>query len=123
MKMDFKFIIDENIPITVIKRLRQKNYKIISVREVHKGIGDAEIIKLSKENQHPILTLDKDFGYLTYHVKLKPFCTILLRINPQTPEIIYTTILHALDLIEDQNIDLRDKFIVTDGNTLRIRKF
>lgn len=58
MKMDFKFIIDENIPKTVIKRLRQKNYKIISVREEHRGVGDAEIIKLSKENQLPILTMD-----------------------------------------------------------------
>jgi len=66
--MDFKLIIDENIPNTVIKRLQQDNYELISIREVQKGMDDDEIIKLSRENQHAILTMDRDFGYLTYRL-------------------------------------------------------
>lgn len=52
-----------------------------------------------------------------------PYCIILLRIHPQSPEIIYTTIIQVLKLIERQNIDLKEKFIVSDGKSLRIRKF
>jgi len=67
--------------------------------------------------------MDKDFGYLVYHQKMYPYCIILLRIHPQSPEIIYTTIIQVLKLIERQNIDLKEKFIVSDGKSLRIRKF
>ncbi|MFX1260355.1 MAG: DUF5615 family PIN-like protein [Promethearchaeota archaeon] len=121
--MNFNLIKDENIPNSVIKQLRRRNYNIFSIREEKKGIEDEEIIKLSKEKQRPILTMDKDFGYLTYHQKFHPYGIVLLRIHPQTPNIIYSTVLDVLNLIENQNIDLKNKFIVTDGKTLRIRKF
>ena len=121
--MDFKLIVEENIPNSVIKQLRGSNYEIFSIREIKKGMNDEEIIKLSNEKQQAILTMDKDFGYLTYHLKMHPYGIILLRIHPQSPEIIYSTTLHVLNLIEYKNIDLKNKFIVTDGKTLRIRKF
>ena len=121
--MDLKFIVDENIPNSVIKRLRSNTFEIFSIREEMKGIMDEEIIRLSKEKKKPILTMDKDFGYLTFHQKLHPYCIILLRIHPQSPDDIYSSILQVLELIRRQNIDYKNKFIVTDGKTLRIRKF
>jgi predicted nuclease of predicted toxin-antitoxin system len=117
-----KLIADENIPNSVIKQLRESNYEIISIRELKKGIDDEAIIKLSKKKQQTILTMDKDFGFLTYYQKMHPYGIILLRIHPQSPEIIYSIILHVLNLVETQNIDLKKKFIVTDGKTLRIRR-
>ena len=123
MEMDFKLIVDENIPNSVIKQLRRNECEIFSIREEKKGILDEEIIKLSKEKQRPILTMDKDFGYLTFHQKLHPYGIILLRIHPQSPDVIYSSILHVLNLIKKQNIDYKNKFIVTDGKTLRIRNF
>lgn len=123
MKMDFKLIVDENIPNSVIKQLRGNNWEIFSIREEKKGIEDEEIIRLRKKKQRPILTMDKDFGYLTFNQKLHPYCIILFRIHPQSPDIIYSSILHVLNLIEKQKIDFKNKFIVTDGKTLRIRKF
>ena len=120
--MNFRLIVDENIPNSVIKQLKESNYQIISIRAFKKGIEDEEIIKLSKRKQHIILTMDKDFGYLTYHQKMHPYGIILFRIHPQSSEIIYSTIIHVINLIEKQNIDLKNKFIVTDGKTLRIRK-
>ncbi|TFG07130.1 MAG: hypothetical protein EU539_05845 [Promethearchaeota archaeon] len=121
--MDFKLIADENIPNSVIKQLRGKGYKIVSIREMKRGIDDEEIIKLSNKKQKAIITMDKDFGYLTYYQKMNPYGIILLRINPQSPDIIYSTIMHVLNLIKSQNIDLKNRFIVTDGKTLRIRKY
>ena len=121
--MDFKLIADENIPNSVIKQLRENNFEIYSIREEKKGISDEEIIKLSEDKQRPILTMDKDFGYLTFHQKLQPYCIILIRIHPQSPDVIYSSIFHVLDLIKKQNIELKNKFFITDGKTLRIRKF
>ena len=121
--MVLKLIADENIPNSVIEQLRASNYEILSIREVNKGTDDEEIIKLSKDKQYTILTMDKDFGYLTYHLKMHPHGIILIRIHPQSAEMIYSTTLHVLNLIKQQNIDLKNKFIVSDGKTLRIRKF
>ena len=121
--MDFKLIVDENIPNSVVKRLKQSNIDIYSIREEIKGINDEKIIRISRENQKPIITMDKDFGYLTFHQKKHPFCVILFRIHPQSPDVIYQSILNILNLIKTQKIDIKNKFIVTNGKTLRIRKF
>lgn len=121
--MEFKLIADENMPKSVIKRLRQSNIDIYSIREEDKGVNDEEIIRLSRENQKSIITMDKDFGYLTFHQKQHPYCVILFRIHPQSPDIIYWSIVNVLNLIKAQKIDLKHKFIVTDGKTLRVRKF
>lgn len=120
--MDFKLIANENIPNSVIKQLRVRNFDIISIREEKKGMYDEKIIKLSNEKQRAILTMDKDFGFLTFHQKLHPYCITLFRIHPQSPDIIYESILNLLTLIKNQSIDLKNKFIVTDSITLRIRK-
>jgi len=66
--------------------------------------------------------MDKDFGYLTYHLKQAPYGVILIRIHPQSPQIIYSTISGVLNQIIKQKIDLNDKFIVSDGKILRIRE-
>jgi len=62
--MVFKILVDENIPNSVTKQLRGKDFEIVSIREEGKGIKDESVIKLSKDKQLPILTMDKDFGYL-----------------------------------------------------------
>jgi hypothetical protein len=67
--------------------------------------------------------MDKDFGYLTFHHKQHPYCVILFRIHPQSPDVIYWSIVNVLNLINAQKIDLKHRFIVTDGKTLRVRKF
>lgn len=76
--MIFKILVDENIPNSVIKQLRVRNFEILSNREENKGIKDEKIIKLSIDKQLPILTMDKDFGYLTFRQKLIPYGVILI---------------------------------------------
>ena len=121
--MTIQFIADENIPNSVIKELRAQNFKIFSIRDHEKGIEDAKIIQYIEDTQQPILTMDKDFGYLTFHVKQHPYSVILFRILPQTPENIYNIVKNVLDQISNQKINLKNKFIISDGKTLRIRKF
>ena len=58
--MIIKILVDENIPNSVIKQLREKNFEIVSIREEYKGIKDEKVIKLSKDKQLTILTMDFD---------------------------------------------------------------
>ena len=70
--------------------------------------------------------MDKDFGYLAYRKGERPYGVILIRIHPQTPEYIFSIINHILNHIinqlKKQKINIKNKFIVSDGKTLRIRK-
>jgi predicted nuclease of predicted toxin-antitoxin system len=121
--MDLNFIADENIPNSVIKRLRNKKFDIISIREDKKGIDDKSIVELSIKQQRTILTLDKDFGFLIYYLKMQPYSVILFRIKPQSLNIIYSSLLEVLTKIRNEKIVIEHKFIITDGKTLRIRNY
>jgi len=50
--MKLQLIIDENIPNSVVNKLRKNNYSLYSIREKKKGIEDKKIIKLSKETNN-----------------------------------------------------------------------
>ncbi len=41
--MVFKLIIDKNIPNSVIDKLKDSNYKILSIKKAMKGIEDEEL--------------------------------------------------------------------------------
>lgn len=120
--MKLKLIIDENIPESIILKLN-KSFEIISIREKYRGMKDKKIIELSKNSRSIIITMDKGFGRLIYSQNLKPFSLILIRIYPQSPEVIYSAIKQVLNQIINNNIVIENKFLVTDGNSLRIRKF
>ncbi|MFX0133428.1 MAG: DUF5615 family PIN-like protein [Candidatus Hodarchaeota archaeon] len=120
--MKRSLILDENIPKSTMKRLENDGFQIFSIRQNKPGITDKEIIELSKKQKKPIVTLDKDFGYLVYNQNLKPYCVLLIRIKPQLPDQIYGAISRVLKWIEKENITLNQKFIVFDGISLRIRK-
>lgn len=81
-----------------------------------------QIIRLSREYERPIITMDKDFGYLAYRKEAKPYGVILFRINPQSSEFIFSVIYQILNQLKTQKIILKNRFIVSDGKTLRIRK-
>ncbi|MGV9174007.1 MAG: DUF5615 family PIN-like protein [Promethearchaeia archaeon] len=117
-----KLIVDENIPNSVIDKLRELGYLLYAIREENKGLEDEKIIQLSRDKNQSILTMDKDFGYLTYRLEKKPFGVILLRIHPQSPERIYRMVWDALNKIDTLEIDVQNKFIVFDGLSLRIRE-
>ncbi|MHA1147733.1 MAG: DUF5615 family PIN-like protein [Promethearchaeota archaeon] len=57
--MTIKLIADENIPNSVVEKLREQGYEILAIREDNKGIEDLDIIQLSKKKEQPILTMDK----------------------------------------------------------------
>jgi len=64
-KEETNFLIDENIPLSIIKFLRSKGFKVYRLGEVGlKGARDREVADYASQNNLTLITLDKDFGYI-----------------------------------------------------------
>ena len=59
-----KLLADENIPRSVIVKLRSKGYDVLSIWESSPGISDGEVVQLAVKTGRAIITFDKDFGLL-----------------------------------------------------------
>lgn len=57
-----KFLVDENVPHSLIDFLKNQGYKIIDIKNSrYKGKSDDELLRLSERKGFIILTFDKDF--------------------------------------------------------------
>lgn len=77
-------VADESVDFGIVTILRQKGFKIISIVEQYSGIKDEDVIKISKENNCLLITEDKDFGELTYRLKLQHKGILLIRLSDLT---------------------------------------
>ena len=76
-----KFIIDENVPVSLLKALRNEGHDAIRVTL---SSSDAEIALRAKEEERTLITLDKDF--ISGAVIIPPGVVIVhIHIHPQTP--------------------------------------
>jgi len=89
MKNTLKFLADENIPLKVVKKLKQEGFDIISISKLKPGINDYEVIELACKKNRIIITFDKDLGRMVILEKIKPPGLIILRIRPESVEYIY----------------------------------
>lgn len=112
-----KFLANENIPWDVVKELRNKGYEIMRVDEVQKGMNDAEVLKLSFEQDRILITFDKDFGEKVFRSKASTKGIILLRFSPESIAFIIKRITCLLENFPD----LKNKFIVVEEDRIRIK--
>ncbi len=73
-----KFIMNENIPKTVIIRLRELGHDVLSVKESMRAQNDTLILERAQQDERIIVTQDKDFGELAFKRKLASRCGIIL---------------------------------------------
>lgn len=120
MKNSPIFLADENIPLSVIKRLREEGFKIISVTEEFKKSSDKKILDLASRNKWIIITFDKDFGEMVYNQNYgKPFGIILLRVTPKSPDYILQILKW---LLMETGILFEENFVVVSKNKVRTIK-
>jgi len=112
-----KLLANENIPIELVKELRNSGYDILRVDEVKKGMKDREVLDLSIKESRILITFDKDFGELAIKEKRKATGIILLRIHPESIQHIKKRIL----LLFGQIRELEGKFIVLEEHIIRER--
>ncbi len=113
-----KFLIDENIGLSVITYLREQNYDVKSASELFPSREDEFIIKTAYNEGRIIITNDKDFGYLIFKTKLPPPAIILLRRQNESPDDKITAIKNILNFPEEK---ILNHFIVVSENKIRLR--
>jgi predicted nuclease of predicted toxin-antitoxin system len=113
-----KIVADESVDFGIILRLRQKSIEVISIAEDNCGIKDDEVLNISLKYNCLLITEDKDFGELTYRLKLEHKGILLVRLNdiPRNERIELVA-----ELIEKHFDEINNNFSVIDKRGLRIK--
>lgn len=111
-------VADESVDFGIIQRLRQKGISVISISEGSSGIKDADVLAIAFKNKCLLITEDKDFGELTYRLKLKHKGILLIRLGdlPRNERIEL-----AAELVENRYDVLFNNFSVLDKRGARIK--
>ena len=86
--------------------------------EDYTGIKDTEVLKLARDKQYLLITEDKDFGELTYRLKLEHCGILLIRLidMPRKERIPLAT-----EIIETCFEKMKGNFSVLTTKGLRIK--
>ncbi len=93
-----KFLIDVNIPQSIITALINQGHDVLDLKKINLIAKDVEVIKLAKQDSRIIVTKDKDFISLTQFPKYQ-VPTIVIRLHNQQPDHILE---HLLQLLKNQ---------------------
>ncbi len=95
---NLKFLLDENIPVSVKKFLEGKDFQ---VEYVPKGATDDIVINLAKSKQAVLLTRDSDFANQILYPPKEYYGIIVFKIHPPKPSKIINTLSKLLDKVKD----------------------
>ncbi len=113
-----RFLIDENMPGTLVRLLRERGHDVLSVKESLRGWGDQAILARAQKDLRLIVTQDKDFGCLAFSARLPASCGIILfRPRVSDPDQIPMRMLSVLE----NRPDWEGMFAVVTENRIRIR--
>ena len=111
-------IFDENVERYWINLIQSLGYPSISIAEKFPGISDRKVVEIVKSYEGLLITEDKDFGELTYRLKLDHKGILLIRLS-QLPRI--ERIELVVQVIENHFNELYNNFSVIDKRGLRIK--
>ena len=111
-----KFLLDDNIPLSVKNWLQKRGIYAIKAFEVGlKGADDETIYRYALENGFKVLTLDLDFGHL--FLKFGKGTIIVLRPRVAVPKEVLKLLETSFDVLKD-----KDGLIIVKPNKIRIIK-
>jgi predicted nuclease of predicted toxin-antitoxin system len=111
-------VADESVDFGIILLLRQKGISVLSIAEESYGIKDEEVLAIAVKNQCLLITEDKDFGELTYRLKLAHKGILLIRLSELSR---IERIELAAQTVEKHFNDLYNNFSVIDKRGIRIK--
>lgn len=114
-----KLLANENIPMGMVRRLREMGHDVLAVGETSPGIADAVVLELACRQQRTLLTFDRDYGELIYLKRLPvPMGVIYLRFAPASPE---DAVRQVAVLLADEGKQVQGYFVVMDRDSYRRR--
>lgn len=114
-----KFLADEGVDKPIVDILRSAGFNIHYILETHQGVEDERVLQIANEEERILITQDKDFGTLVYHLQNSHFGIILIRLGnrkaSEKGQIVKKVIL-------DEGERMRNAFTVIQPKMVRIRR-
>jgi len=73
-----RFLADENFPLDAVHALRTEGFDVVWIRSDAPGMPDVEVLGKASAEGRILITLDKDFGDLAFHVGLPAVSGVML---------------------------------------------
>jgi len=112
------FLIDESVDFRIVKIISNLEFKIIVIDQSKRGQPDEQVIQNANNQNAIIVTEDKDFGDLTYRMKIKNNGIVLLRISGLS---FLKKILIVKESFSNHANEFKNSFTVITKSGIRIR--
>ena len=113
-----RFLANENFPGDAVMAIKANGHDIVWIRTAAPGSADQEILAWAARESRVLLTFDKDFGELAWHVGLPASSGIILFRLPMPPADGVGAILAARI---DERADWVGHFTVIEPGRVRMR--
>ena len=108
---------DENFPGDAVAALRRRGHDVAWVRPGAPGSSDSQVIARAHAENRVLVTFDKDFGELTFRLRLgAPSGIVLFRISTSSPAYTARVAVAALE----SRADWADHFAVVEDDRIRM---
>jgi predicted nuclease of predicted toxin-antitoxin system len=113
-----KLILNENMPSTVTRLLRERGHDVLAVKESLRGADDPDILARAQAEFRIVVTQDKDFGELAFRFGLPAQCGIILfRLRGSDPD---ADNRRMVEVVESR-ADWAGQFAVATDDRVRMR--
>jgi len=113
------FLLDESVDRAVAVRLRSEGHIVESIAELSPSVTDDVVLRRANEDRAVLITADKDFGELVFHLGRMHAGIILLRL-PGLSAIAKGQRLS--DALRDHESELDGAFTVITARLVRVRR-
>lgn len=110
-----RLIANESVPAPSVVLLRAHGVDVLAIAESYRSIGDAEVMRLAREQKRWLVTYDRDYGTLVFERGLPPPPPILLFRQEPFPATRAANLL--LPLLETPG-DIEGYFVVVGERTV-----
>jgi predicted nuclease of predicted toxin-antitoxin system len=117
-----KFLIDENLPISLKKKLSEKGYDVFDIRELGKfGITDEEIIKIASDQGRILISANyKHFGNIIMFPPSQYNGIIIVKMPKSSIQEVIKRVINVIDSLSEE--DIKNSTIIIEPSKLRKRK-
>ena len=120
MKTNFKFKVDENLPVEIVDYLRNADYDTMTVIEQKlRGKSDDNIANICKKEGRIIVTLDTDFSDMQTYPPSEYPGIMVIRVNRQSKRHITDVFVQTIPLLKKEPID--KSLWIVEETRVRIR--
>lgn len=113
-----KILADESVDFGIVSNLRNNGLDVVSILEDNPGISDHTVLDMAVKNNRLLLTEDKDFGELTYRLRLPHVGILLIRLTDVPRQ---KRIEMVLETLQKHVEKFSNNFSVLSSRNLRIR--